>query len=235
MSKNNISVSIIIPCFNEVKTIKKVIYNILEMKFENLEIIIVDDGSTDGSYELLNEISKDENIILLSHKKNYGKGYAIRTALEKINNEIVIIQDADLEYSPKDYPTLIKPFKETDADVVYGSRFLGGAGYVRLHYYLHFIANKILTHFCNIFTNLNMTDMETGFKVFKSEIIKSINLKENSFGIEPEITIKLAKKKFKFYEVAVSYRGRSYSQGKKITLKDAFWAVYCILRYRFFD
>ena len=227
-------ISIIVPCYNEEKTILSVINEIEDFKDCEKEIIIIDDGSSDNTKNLLKELNK-EYIKVFYHDRNYGKGKAIQTGIRETSGDIIIIQDADLEYSPKDYPTLIKPFKETDADVVYGSRFLGGAGYVRLHYYLHFIANKILTHFCNIFTNLNMTDMETGFKVFKSEIIKSINLKENSFGIEPEITIKLAKKKFKFYEVAVSYRGRSYTEGKKITLKDAFWAVYCILRYRFFD
>ena len=231
MNKNNISVSIIIPCFNEVKTIKKVIYNILDMKFENLEIIIVDDGSTDGSYELLNEISKDENIILLSHK-NYGKGYAIRTALEKINNEIVIIQDADLEYNPKDYPALLLPFKETNADIVYGSRFLGSQKYTRIHFFWHFVANKLLTFVCNLLTNLNMTDMETGYKLFKKDVIKSIKIEEKSFGVEPEITLKLAKKKYKFFEVPISYNGRSYEEGKKIGLKDAFIALFCILKYK---
>ena len=232
MNKNNISVSIIIPCFNEVKTIKKVIYSILEMKFENLEIIIVDDGSTDGSYELLNEISKEENIILLSHKKNYGKGYAIRTALEKINNEIVIIQDADLEYNPKDYPALLLPFKETNADIVYGSRFLGSQKYTRIHFFWHFLANKLLTFVCNLLTNLNMTDMETGYKLFKKDVIKSIKIEEKSFGVEPEITLKLAKKKYKFFEVPISYNGRSYEEGKKIGLKDAFIALFCILKYK---
>ena len=203
-----------------------------EMKFENLEIIIVDDGSTDGSYELLNEISKDENIILLSHKKNYGKGYAIRTALEKINNEIVIIQDADLEYNPKDYPALLLPFKETNADIVYGSRFLGSQKYTRIHFFWHFVANKLLTFVCNLLTNLNMTDMETGYKLFKKDVIKSIKIEEKSFGVEPEITLKLAKKKYKFFEVPISYNGRSYEEGKKIGLKDAFIALFCILKYK---
>ena len=232
MNKNNISVSIIIPCFNEVKTIKKVINNILEMKFENLEIIVVDDGSTDGSHELLNEISKEKNIILLSHKKNFGKGFAIRTALEKINNEIVIIQDADLEYNPKDYPALLLPFKETNADIVYGSRFLGSQKYTRIHFFWHFLANKLLTFICNLLTNLNMSDMETGYKLFKKDVIKSIKIEEKSFGVEPEITLKLAKKNYKFFEVPISYNGRSYEEGKKIGLKDAFIALFCILKYK---
>ena len=230
---NNL-VSVIIPSYNRYDNLLNTIDSIKKQTYNNFEIIVIDDGSSDNTKNILKDLD-NKNIKVFYHDSNYGKGKAIQTGIRESTGDVIIIQDADLEYSPKDYPILIKPFKETDADVVYGSRFLGGTGYVRLHYYLHFIANKILTHFCNIFTNLNMTDMETGFKVFKSEAIKSINLKENSFGIEPEITIKLAKKKFKFYEVAVSYRGRSYSEGKKITLKDAFWAVYCILRYRFFD
>jgi len=226
--------SIIVPCYNEENTILSAIDEIKEFKDLDKEIIIVDDGSSDGTRDLLKKI-KDDSIKIFYHDYNSGKGKAIRTGIEKSSGDIILIQDADLEYSPKDYPALLRPFYEAEADVVYGSRFLGGAGYVRLHYYFHFIANKILTHFCNIFTNLNMTDMETGYKVFKSKVIKSIVLRENSFGIEPEITVKLAKKKFKFYEVAISYKGRSYDEGKKITLKDAFWAVYCILRYRYFN
>jgi len=223
-----------VPCYNEENTILSAIDEIKEFKDLDKEIIIVDDGSSDGTRDLLKKI-KDDSIKIFYHDYNSGKGKAIRTGIEKSSGDIILIQDADLEYSPKDYPALLRPFYEAEADIVYGSRFLGGAGYVRLHYYFHFIANKILTHFCNIFTNLNMTDMETGYKVFKSKVIKSIVLRENSFGIEPEITVKLAKKKFKFYEVAISYKGRSYDEGKKITLKDAFWAVYCILRYRYFN
>ena len=146
----------------------------------------------------------------------------------------MLIQDADLEYDPSDYDKLILPFLEVDADVVYGSRFLGGK-YVRLHFFWHYVANKILTLITNIVTNLNMTDMETGYKLFKKKTIESISLKENSFSIEPEITVKLAKKGYIFYEVPISYRGRSYQEGKKITLKDAFIAIYCIIKYRFFD
>tara|TARA_B100001057_G_C22782890_1_gene924373 strand:- start:413 stop:1102 length:690 start_codon:yes stop_codon:yes gene_type:complete len=225
--------SIIVPCYNEEKTILLVINEIKQNSVGNYEVIIVDDGSTDDTKSILESINQ-ENIKIVYHDQNFGKGKAIRTGIEECTGDIILIQDADMEYSPKDYPVLLRPFNEAGADVVYGSRFMGGAGYVRLHFYFHYIANKLLTHFCNLFTNLNMTDMETGYKVFKSDVIKSINLRENSFGIEPEITVKLAKKNFKFYEVAVSYKGRSYAEGKKITIKDAFWAVYCIIKYRFF-
>lgn len=226
-------ISIIIPCFNEEKTIKKVIEKVKQYTKYEIEIIIVNDGSTDGSNKILEDI-KEKNIKILNHKINSGKGKAIQTGLRVVSGDIVIIQDADLEYSPTDFDILFKPFEEADADVVYGSRFLGGSGYVRLHYYFHYLANKILTNICNLFTNLNMSDMETGYKLFKKDVIQSINLTENSFGIEPEITIKLAKKKFKFFEVGISYRGRSYSEGKKITAKDAIIALFCIFKYGLF-
>jgi glycosyltransferase involved in cell wall biosynthesis len=226
-------VSIVVPCFNEISTIEKLLKEIQKVRNLNFEIVVVDDGSTDGTKEFLMNI-KDENIKTYFHEKNYGKGKALRTGFENSIGDILIIQDADLEYSPTDYPALLKPFTEADADVVYGSRFLGGQGYTRLHYFFHYLANKLLTFTSNIFTNLNMSDMETGFKVFKKSAIDSIKLYEDSFGIEPEITIKLAKKNFKFYEVAVSYRGRSYEEGKKITIKDAFRALYCIVKYSIF-
>lgn len=228
-----ISKTIIIPCFNEIKTISEILKRVKENINEVDNIIIIDDGSTDGTKELLSDIN-EKNIVTKFHEQNFGKGKAIQTALYEKLNDIIIIQDADLEYNPKDYKQLIKPFVEANADVVYGSRFIGNNEYTRIHLFWHYIANKILTFICNIFTNLNMTDMETGYKCFRKETILDLKLKERSFGIEPEITIKLAKKKFVFYEVPISYAGRSYEEGKKIGLKDAFRAIYSIFKYSIF-
>lgn len=229
-----ITKTIIIPCYNEIKTIKIIIDRVRKNINKEDNIVIVDDCSTDGTKQYLQTL-KESNIIVKFHDKNFGKGQAIQTGLNSELKEIIIIQDADLEYNPSDYIFLIKPYQETDADIVYGSRFIGTNNYVRVHLFWHYVANKILTFISNVFTNLNMTDMETGYKSFKKKVIKSIILKEKSFGIEPEITIKLAKKKFKFYEVPISYAGRSYSEGKKIGLKDAFRAIYCIFKYSLVD
>ena len=230
-----INLSVIIPCYNEEKTIFLIVEKIKKIKNLTIEIIIVDDCSTDSTSDVLKNISQVyPDIKIIRHEHNSGKGSAIQSGIKLVTGNIVLIQDADLEYDPSDYHNLLQPFIETDADVVYGTRFKGGK-YVRLHFFWHYLANKILTTITNIVTNLNMSDMETGYKVFKSDIIKSLKLNENSFGIEPEITVKLAKKKYIFYEVPVSYHGRSYEQGKKITLKDAFIAIYCIFRYRWFS
>ena len=227
--------SVIIPCFNEEKTLKIIVKRVLNFKELEKEIIIVDDCSTDGSKLIINELSNSHSEIRgIYLEKNSGKGSALKKGFDVVSGDIVLIQDADLEYDPKDYTALIKPFKNTDADIVYGSRFMGGE-YVRLQFFWHFIANKLLTFVTNIVTNLNMSDMETGYKLFKKSVIQSINIKEKSFGVEPEITIKLAKKNFIFYEVPISYQGRSYEEGKKISLKDAFVALYCIFKYKFFD
>ena len=232
VEKKNISLSVIIPCFNEEKTIETVIQKVLDVGIKDIELIVVDDGSVDETSKKLTELSKQNKIIHITHQKNLGKGAAINSAIQRISKEIVIIQDADLEYNPNDYYGLLLPFFEANADVVYGSRFLGGQKYSRIHFFWHYLANKLLTFLCNIFTNLNMTDMETGYKLFKKDVIKSIKIEEKSFGVEPEITIKLSKKKFKFFEVPISYNGRSYEEGKKIGLKDAFIAVYCIFKYK---
>ena len=237
INKETFKLSIIIPCYNEKSTInfilKKINESLKTYQILNYEIIIVDDCSNDGTKELLNNLIHEEKTNIYFHEKNLGKGAAIQTALKYISGDIIIIQDADLEYDPYDYNKLLIPFFETNADVVYGSRFLGGGKYVRIHFFWHYLANKILTFICNLFINLNLTDMETGYKVFRSSVLKNISLKEKTFAFEPEITIKLSKKKCKFYEVPITYNGRSYEEGKKIGLKDAFIAVKAIFLYSF--
>jgi len=217
--KENFKLSILIPCYNEVSSIdliiNKVLKNLEFYNFSNYEIVIVDDFSNDGTKKKLEMFSKNEKFRIILHDHNQGKSAAIRTGIKNIDGDILIIQDADLEYDPSDYNKLLTPFFETDADIVYGSRFLGGGKYVRIHFFWHYLANKILTFICNIFINLNLTDMETGYKVFKSSVIKNINIEEDSFSFEPEVTIKLARKKYKFYEVPITYNGRSYEEGKK--------------------
>ena len=237
IDRKNFKLSVIIPCYNEKKTIqailKKIIESLNNYKIFDYEIIIVDDSSDDGTKELLNEIKNKEKMIVFFHETNLGKGAAIQTAIQHITGDVTIIQDADLEYDPYDYNKLLLPFFETNADVVYGSRFLGGGKYTRIHFFWHYLANKILTFFCNSLINLNLTDMETGYKVFKSSILKDITLREKTFAFEPEITIKLSKKGCKFYEVPITYNGRSYEDGKKIGLKDAFIALKAIILYSF--
>ena len=234
INRETFKLSVIIPCFNEKNTINIILNKIIESlknyKILNYEIIIIDDCSNDGTRELLNKI-QDPKIKIFLHDRNQGKGGAIQTAIKQISGELIIIQDADLEYDPFDYNKLLLPFFETNADIVYGSRFLGGGKYVRIHFFWHYLANKLLTFICNLFTNLNLTDVETGYKVFRAQVIKSINLKEKTFSFEPEVTIKLAKKKYKFYEVPITYNGRSYDEGKKIGLKDAFIALWSIVLY----
>jgi len=235
LKKNEIKLSIVIPCYNEVNTIKeiieKVIYNLKQYSFNDYEIIIVDDCSNDGTTKIIEQISINKNIKIFSHSQNLGKGAAIHTGIKHTTGEILIIQDADLEYDPSDYEKLLRPFFEADADIVYGSRFIGGGKYVRIHFFWHYLANKIITFVCNMFTNLNLTDVETGYKLFKTSCLNNVELKEKSFSFEPEITIKLAKKKFKFFEVPKTYNGRSYNEGKKIGLKDAFIAFKAIFIY----
>ncbi len=226
-------ISIIIPCYNEEKTIEKIIDKIIGQKIENFEIIVIDDFSTDQTRKLLNENLKDKVHKIIFNEKNYGKGFSIREGIKKATGEIILIQDADLEYDPSDYDKLIKPIKNGFADVVYGSRFIGSEE-KRVLYFWHMIGNKILTLLSNMFTNLNLTDMEVCYKVFKSEIIKKIDLKEDRFGFEPEVTAKIAKMNIRIFEVGVKYFGRTYLDGKKITWKDGFSALRCIFYYNFF-
>jgi len=221
--------SVIIPVYNEAKTILEIIRRVKEAPFEK-EIIVVDDSSTDGTASLLKENS--EGIKALFHDRNKGKGAAIRTALPQITGEITIIQDADLEYHPSEYPRLIAPILDGVADVVYGSRFQGGTH--RVLYFWHFLGNKVVTTLSNVLTDLNLSDMETGYKVFRSEVLKKIKIESSRFGFEPEITAKIAKMGCRIYEVPISYWGRDYSEGKKINWKDGLAAIYWIIKYNLF-
>ncbi|MFQ5721258.1 MAG: glycosyltransferase family 2 protein [Candidatus Aminicenantales bacterium] len=224
--------SVIIPVFNEKKTIKEVINRVqnVEVGLEK-EIIVVDDGSQDGTREILESLSQPHFKVLF-HARNRGKGAALQTGLAQAEGDIIIIQDADLEYDPQDYPKLLQPILEGRADVVYGSRFLGSPH--RAHFFWHYFGNKFLTTLSNMLSNLNLTDMETCYKVIKKEVLDKISLKSKRFGIEPEITIKLAKLKCRIYEVPISYWGRNYAEGKKIGWKDALAAIFHIFRYKFF-
>lgn len=219
--------SVVIPVFNEARTIVKVIERVKQVPL-NKEIIVVDDGSTDETRSLLQMCVANE-VKVLFHEKNQGKGAAIRTALPHVTGDLVIIQDADLEYDPSEYPTLIAPILEGKADVVYGSRFLGGPH--RVLFFWHAVGNKIVTTLSNILTDLNLSDMETGYKVFRTEVLRKIEIETNRFGFEPEITAKVARMKCRVYEVPISYWGRDYSEGKKINWKDGLAAIYWIFRF----
>ena len=224
--------SIIIPVFNEYETICELIRRVDAVQLDK-EIIIVDDGSTDGSRGLLNKYEGRDGFKVVYQSKNMGKGRSLRTGFEKAEGEIIIIQDADLEYNPKDYPILLEPILDGRADVVYGSRFLGGPH--RVLFFWHSLGNRFLTTLSNMFTNINLTDMETGYKVFRRSVLDSISLKCNRFGFEPEFTSKVARNKFIIYEVPISYAGRNYSAGKKINWKDGVAALWFIVRFRFFS
>ena len=227
-------ISVIIPCYNEEKTIEKIVNKILDLKDLDLEIIIINDNSTDSSKEIIETKLKKKIYKVIHNDTNSGKGYSIRKGIECASGELILIQDADLEYDPNDYYKILEPLKSGIADVVYGSRFIG-SDKKRVLYFWHTLGNKFLTLFSNIFTNLNLTDMEVGYKAFKTEILKSIALKENRFGFEPEITAKISKKNFHIYEVGISYFGRKYVDGKKITWKDGFSAIRCIIKYNIFS
>ena len=222
--------SIVIPCYNEKQLLPDLLTRVRNSPIGNREIILVDDGSSDGTAEVIR--AEFEGIVdkVVYHTRNMGKGAAVRSGLNQVSGDIVIIQDADLEYDPEEYPRLIDPILEGKADVVFGSRFTG-EGPHRVHMFWHYLGNKFLTLLSNMFSNLNLTDMETCFKAFRTEIIRKIELKENGFGIEPELTIKAARLKCRIYEVGISYYGRSYIEGKKITWKDGLQAIYVIVKY----
>ena len=222
-------ISVIIPCYNEEYTIIQLLERVnIQKKNFNLEIIISDDGSKDQTTKLLEKNKKLFDKLILG-EKNRGKGAALSKAIEHSTGDIIIFQDADLEYDPEDYKKLVEPFVKNEADVVYGSRFMGSSAH-RLIYYSHRIANFFITNLVNIFTNINFTDVETGYKVLRRSILEKITIKENSFGVEIELTMKIAKMNIKIFEVGISYNGRSYQEGKKITIKDGFIAIFLIFK-----
>ncbi|KKI99039.1 glycosyltransferase family 2 protein [Prochlorothrix hollandica] len=222
--------SIIIPCFNEVQTIEKVVNAVIDCPVVDKEIIIVDDCSNDGTREILNSNINDKVDQIIFHDKNQGKGAALRTGFNAATGDILIVQDADLEYDPQEIPIVIEPILRDRADVVFGSRFQSGRPH-RVVYYWHRLGNGFLTHLSNMFTNINLTDMETCYKAFRSDIIQNITIQENRFGFEPEITAKVARTNCRIYEVGISYYGRTYQEGKKIGWKDGIRAIYCIVKY----
>ena len=234
IDKDKFKLSIIIPCYNEKQTIniilKKVIQSLQNYNFLNYEILIIDDHSKDGTVEILKNLSQEEKIKVYLHESNLGKGAAIQTALQYVTGDLIIIQDADLEYDPQEFPLVIQPILDGKADVVFGSRFQSGRPH-RVVYFWHRIGNGLLTLMSNFLTDLNLSDMETCYKAFRREIIQSVNIRENRFGFEPEVTAKISKMNIRIYEVGISYYGRTYDEGKKIGWKDGVRAVYCILKY----
>ena len=226
--------SIVMPVYNEKDTLEE-IFRLVHLTPYDKEIIAVDDASTDGSRELLRRLAEEyDNVKVFYHDRNQGKGAALRTAFAQVTGEVVIIQDADLEYRPADYPALLEPIEQDLADAVYGSRLLGGRPH-RVLFFWHYLGNRWVTTLSNMFTNLNLSDMEVGYKVFKAEVLKGFRIKSDRFGVEPELTAKIAKGGWRLYEVPIQYHGRDYAHGKKITWRDGIAAIFHIIRFRFWD
>ena len=225
--------SVVMPVYNEEATLEEIVRRVQDTPFDK-EIILVDDGSKDRSREILKTLEERyDNVRVFLHEKNQGKGGALSTGFKNVQGDVVIIQDADLEYDPQDYAVLLRPIEEGKADVVFGSRFLGGP-YVRVHMFWHYLGNRGLTFLSNMFTNLNLTDMETCYKVFKREVAEKLDIQSKTFAVEPEITAKVARQKVRIYECPITYAGRDYAEGKKIGPKDAVIAVFAILRWGIF-
>ncbi len=225
--------SIVIPVYNELSTLEEIVSRVKASPVADKEIILVDDFSTDGTRELLETKLRDQVDQIIYQPQNYGKGFALKTGFQHATGDVVIIQDADLEYDPDQYPAMIKPIVDDKADVVYGSRFMGGGPH-RVVYFWHYVGNRLLTLLSNMCTNINLTDMETCYKAFRRDLIQSIEIEENRFGFEPEITAKIAKRRVRIFEIGISYYGRTYNEGKKIGWKDGVKAVWCILKYNLF-
>ncbi len=225
-------VSVIMPVYNEERTIEEILRRVKAVEVAT-EILVIDDGSTDGTRDILEKMNDDEQLRVILHDRNRGKGAAVRTGFQNATGEVFLIQDADLEYDPRDIPSLLQPIEEDIADVVYGSRFLGGPR--RSVMFWHMVANRMLTFMTNLLYNTILSDMETGYKVFKREIVDGMQIHANSFDFEPEFTAKILKKKVRVYEVPISFNPRDYDEGKKIGMRDAFQAVWTLLKYRFVD
>jgi len=249
--RSHLKLSVIMPVYNERETIREILRQVRAVKVVvpgnriigreddsplelDKEIVVVDDGSTDGTRDILQEEEQKGDLMVFYHEVNQGKGAAVRTGIEQAMGDILIIQDADLEYNPEDYPALLEPIGKGVADVVYGTRLVGGRPH-RVLFFWHYLGNKVLTTLSNMLTNLNLSDMEVGYKVFKASVLKDLRIKSNRFGVEPELTAKVAKKRYRIYEVPIQYHGRDYSQGKKITWRDGIAAIFHILRFRFWD